>query len=73
MTVRPHSIDELIWHMGPVSRDLREPDRVRAFAAKMAALERKRNWKPSPKQVAWMRRIVAERMSKGDFELFDAE
>lgn len=61
--MRQRSLDELIHHMGAV-RDRAPNDWVRNFAGSVLRQSRNRKWKPSPKQVGMMRRLVSELFSE---------
>ena len=55
----PHSVEELIFHMPTVER-LAADEWTRSFAASVRRQSRRRNWRPSPKQLGMMRRLVSE-------------
>ena len=54
-----HSVEELIFHMPTVER-LATNEWTKGFAASIRRQSRRRNWRPSPKQLGMMRRIVSE-------------
>lgn len=54
-----YEIERLLYHMPTVAE--RATDlKVRTFASQMAQRRKFRNWRPTPKQFAWMQRLVAE-------------
>ena len=73
LTTRQHTLDELFWHIDCIAQLADAPAWDRHFALDMARLARRRNWKPSPKQEATMRRIVADRFEAdhADFAVID--
>ena len=59
MITGPHSVEELIFHMPAVEREA-ENTWARGFAASIRRQSRHRKWRPSPKQIGMMRRLVSE-------------
>ncbi len=57
---RPHTLEELIWHMGNIVRGTKNKWE-RGFAASILRASKKSTWTPSAKQEALMRRLVADR------------
>lgn len=69
------SVDELFAVWGLVQRAAKEsPDPwVQGFVADIAKRRRWRNWKPTPKQLAMMRRLAAQVFEPDDFEVIERE
>jgi hypothetical protein len=77
---RPASADEverLIYHMTAVA-ELAENDWSRGFALSIRQASRRRNWRPSDKQLSMMRKLVSELFThirnhdqEGDFSLIE--
>lgn len=68
-------IDRLVYHMPTVAREA-ENDWARTFAQSIVKQGRRRNWRPSPKQLSVMRRLVSDLFAhgsneEGDFELIE--
>jgi hypothetical protein len=59
---RPHTVDELAWHADRIMRDDRATTWDRTFCSNFARTVRCYGRKPSAKQEAVMRRIVAARL-----------
>jgi len=57
--LRELSVDELVFHMPTVAR-MAGTDWAKGFALSVVAQSRRRNWKPTPKQLGMMRRMVSE-------------
>lgn len=56
----PHrSVEELLHHM-PAVHHAADSSWAKGFAASIVKQSRRRNWNPSPKQVALMRRLVSD-------------
>ncbi|WP_148085637.1 hypothetical protein [Palleronia sp. THAF1] len=55
----PRTVEELIYHM-PTVEQRATNDWAKGFAASVRRQSRRRNWRPSPKQVSMMRRLVSE-------------
>lgn len=56
---RQRSVDELLFHWPAVVR-LAENDWAKDFAKSIAMQSRRRHWKPTPKQIGIMQRMVAD-------------
>lgn len=67
---RPHSLEELLWWAERLAcrGDLSKWER--GFCQGIAAKSRRRNWRPTAKQEAALRRIVAD-MLDGSVVLID--
>ena len=59
------NLEELIFQMPTVERRATDPW-VKSFAASILKQRRRRNWRPTEKQVAIMRRLVAELFGEPD-------
>lgn len=55
----PSEVERLLWHM-PACAAQAQNEWARSFAVDMARRAHWRRWRPSPKQVAVMRRMVAD-------------
>ena len=67
----PRTIEELAFHMPAVAQHT-ENTWVKEFAGSIFVQSRRRNWKPSPRQIGVMRRLVAELFTEpDDFELIE--
>ncbi|MEY8837815.1 hypothetical protein AB9K41_02115 [Cribrihabitans sp. XS_ASV171] len=55
----PDEIERLLHHMPTVAR-LAETEWPRNFAASILRQSNRRGWKPSPKQLSLMRRLVSD-------------
>ena len=66
----PRNIDELVYHMATVARQA-SAEWARGFALSVITQSRRRNWKPSAKQEAMMRKLVSELFTavRGDDDL----
>lgn len=56
---RPRTIEELMFHWPTVVR-LAENDWAKSFASSIAKQSRRRNWRPTPKQLGIMQRMVTD-------------
>lgn len=63
MSIR--NVEELIFHMGAVHRQA-ENGWAKNFAASILKQAKRRNWRPSPKQIGIMRKLVSELFSEPD-------
>jgi predicted short-subunit dehydrogenase-like oxidoreductase (DUF2520 family) len=68
----PDEIERLLHHM-PVVAQRAENTWAKGFALSVAKQARRRNWKPSPKQLSMMRSLVADLFAyagddDGDFD-----
>ena len=70
--IRPHSLEELLFHMPTVERQA-ESTWAKSFAASVRKQSRRPRWKPSPKQEALMRRLVAELFDDSGPELIEED
>ncbi len=61
----PRNVDELVFHM-PTIEGRAENARAREFAASIRMQARRRNWRPSEKQLGMMRRLVSDLFSEPD-------
>ncbi len=74
MTLRPRTVDELLWHMPTVAR--LGNDWAAGFARSILSQARRRNWQPTPKQRALMASLVSDlfqtkAQEEGDFDLIE--
>ena len=70
-------LERLLHHMAAV-RDSAENEWAAGFAKSILGQSRRRAWKPSPKQLSMMRKLVADLFAygvdqgeEGDFELIE--
>ena len=61
----PRNVDELVFHMPTIERRA-ENAWARHFAASIRVQARRRNWRPSEKQLAMMRRLVSDLFAETD-------
>lgn len=70
----PSEVERLLHYM-PTCAEKAQNEWARSFAADMAKRANWRKWRPSPKQVAVMRRMVADlflhRGAEADFPLIE--
>lgn len=59
MTLTPSEIDRLIYHM-PAVAERAENTWAKGFALSVVRQSRRRNWKPSPKQLSVMCGLVSD-------------
>lgn len=64
-------LERLLFYM-PIVAQRATDLKARAFARDMVKRQRFRNWKPTPKQIAWMRRLVADLFIETGDEVIDA-
>lgn len=66
----PRNIDELVYHMPTVAKQA-GTDWARGFALSVMTQSRRRNWKPTAKQEAMMRKLVSDLFTamRGDDDL----
>jgi hypothetical protein len=65
------TIEELAFHMLAAAQQT-EKTWAKGFVRSIVAQSRSRNWKPSPKQIGVMRRLVADLFTEpDDFELIE--
>ena len=76
--MRCYEIERLLWHMPTVAR-LAEDEWAAGFAQSVVKQSRRRNWKPSDKQLSMMRRLVSDLFAYrsdqdegGDFDLIES-
>jgi len=69
---RPRTVEELLFHWPQVVR-LATNDWAKGFALSIARQSRRRNWKPTPRQICIMQRMVAELFQHrgDDFDLIE--
>ncbi|NUB42871.1 hypothetical protein GEU84_000605 [Fertoebacter nigrum] len=71
LNLRPHSIEELVFHM-PTAARVAGTAWARDFAKSIVQQARRRRWNPTAKQEALMRRMVSdmfEARASGDEDL----
>lgn len=56
---RERSLEELLFHWNAVINRARD-DWTKSFALSIAAASKRRHWKPTPKQLGIMQRLVRE-------------
>jgi hypothetical protein len=71
----PYEIERLLHHM-PAVAQLAENDFAKGFAASIVKQSRRRNWKPSPKQLPIMRELVTDLFTHrgnegGDYDVIE--
>ena len=65
------SVEERAFHMPAVAQQS-ENTWAKGFATSIVRQSRSHNWKPSPKQIGVMRRLVADLFTEpDDFELIE--
>lgn len=64
----PDEIERLLHHM-PTVAALAENEWAKTFATSILRQSRRRGWRPSPKQEAMMRRLVADLFAGTDEEM----
>ena len=72
-TLRPRTLEEVLAHWPAVMTAAKtSPDPwVQGFVAGIAKRRRWRNWIPTPKQLAIMRRLVSEIFREADADEFE--
>lgn len=66
----PDEIERLLHHM-PVVAERAENTWAKGFALSVAKQARRRNWKPSPKQLSMMRSLVTDLFAYGSDDVED--
>lgn len=61
------TVEELLYHMPTVAR-LAESDWARVFAQSILRQRKRRNWRPSPKQLSVMHALVSDLFACGSNE-----
>ena len=65
--VSSSEIDRLVYHM-PTVAQMAENDWAKGFAQSISRQSRRRNWRPSPKQVSVMRGLVSDLFTQASNE-----
>ncbi|WP_417587398.1 hypothetical protein [Pararhodobacter oceanensis] len=61
-------IEELLFHMPTVANGATN-DWAKGFAKSIVKQSKRRGWRPTPKQIAMMRRLVSDLFAYGDDDL----
>jgi hypothetical protein len=72
---QPHTVDELLFWL-PSALKRHPTEFTRGFVVSILARSKRRGWKPSDKQLAIMRRIVADMFAADpadDFDVIDRD
>ena len=65
---RERSVQELLFYWPTVTRRAND-DWTKGFAGSIAKASRRRNWRPTPKQLGVMQRLVAGLFAQADDDL----